>query len=82
MRFMPQLTNYSVRGAICLFSAALAAQSPLTTTFVSNNGGLTGGMIFFDLDVINPAGITIKQLDINTQSITGDLQVFTGPQNY
>jgi hypothetical protein len=82
MRFMPKLTNYSVRAAICLFSATLVAQSPLTTTFVSNNGGLTGGMVFFDLDVINPAGITIKQLDINTQSIIGELQVFTGPASY
>jgi hypothetical protein len=82
MRFMSKLTNSVVLGAICFYPALLAAQSPLTTTFASNNGGLPGGMVFFDLNVINPAGITIKQLDINTQSTGGELQVFSGQSGY
>ncbi|MGK0205033.1 MAG: hypothetical protein ACI9S9_004120 [Planctomycetota bacterium] len=82
MRFLPKLTNCSAWASLCFLAVSLASQSPLTTTFVSNNGGLAGGMIFFDLSVTNSAGITVKQLDINTQSTFGELHVYTGPSSY
>jgi len=72
----------AVPSAAVLFGAQVAAQSPLTTTFVSNNGGSIGGMVFFDLSVANPAGVTIKKLDINTPSVGGELQVFVTPTGF
>lgn len=76
------VANLSVRALALCLAGAISAQSPLTTTYASNNGGLTGGMVFFDLDVTNPAGITIKELDCNTSSMAGELFVFTAPQSY
>ena len=65
-----------------MLAASLASQSSLTTTFVSNNGGSVGGTVFFDLQVTNLAGITVKQLDINTVSLQGELRVFVGASSY
>ena len=67
---------------LAVLTTMVSAQSPLTTTFASNNVGSVGGMVFFDLDVTNPAGITVKQLDIHTTSPAGILQVFTAPGSY
>ncbi|MGK0518983.1 MAG: hypothetical protein ACJAUC_001677 [Planctomycetota bacterium] len=92
MRFLPKLFSCFVCPSICLLltsllptsllPTSLIAQSPLATTFASDNGGLAGGMIFFDLSVTNPAGITVKQLDINTLSAGGELHVYTGAFTY
>jgi hypothetical protein len=50
-----------------LLGAVLSAQSPLTTLFVSNNGGSVGGGVYFDLTVA-AGGVTVTGLDINTGS--------------
>lgn len=67
---------------VCLLTAIAGAQSPLTTTFASNNVGSVGGMVFFDLQVMHPAGITVKQLDIHTTSSAGELRVYSAPGSY
>jgi len=74
MRFLP----------IALLScvAALNAQSPLTTTFANNNANAVGGMVFFDLDVTDPAGIQIFNVDINTTSASGSIDVYTVPTTW
>lgn len=87
MRSLPKLTNCFVLTSICLLLTSLTplvsqSQSLLTTTFASDNGGLTGGMIFFDLNVTNPTGITVKQFDVNTLSSGGELHVYTGALSY
>jgi hypothetical protein len=44
----------------------------LNTVFVSNNGGSAGGIVYFDINVLNPAGITLSQLDTNTSLALGN----------
>jgi hypothetical protein len=47
-------------------SAVALAQSPLSMPFTANNGLSAGALVFFDLDVIDPSGITVHTLDVNT----------------
>jgi len=67
---------------IVLLAGQAVSQSQLTTTFLSNNGGSVGGMIYFDLTVANPLGVTIEKLEINTVSTSGDLTVFLTPTGF
>jgi hypothetical protein len=46
--------------------------SSLTTLFAQNNGGSVGGIVYFDINVTNPAGITLSQLDTNTSLALGN----------
>jgi hypothetical protein len=68
--------------AILSCAAALNAQSPLTTTFANNNGNANGGMVFFDLDVTDPAGIQIFAMDINTAAAAGGADFYTCPTTW
>ncbi len=52
-------------------ASSLVAQSTLTTTFTSNNGGNVGGAVHFDLTVLNPAGVRITQFDVNCTNPRG-----------
>lgn len=65
--------------ALAPFAALAIAQSPLTTTFVNNNGGAIGGAVYFDLDVTHAAGITITQIDLNGAPASGTLDILTIP---
>ena len=38
----------------------------ISTLFAQNNGGNPGGAVYFDINVTNPAGITIEKLFTNT----------------
>jgi hypothetical protein len=60
----------------CIATATAIAQSPLTTTFANNNSGSIGGGVYFDVNVTNPAGITIAALDLNVTG-TGSVDVYT-----
>mgnify|MGYP003633950064 FL=1 len=62
--------------SIAVIGASLAAQSPLTTTFASNNGQ-SGNM--FDIVATNAAGITVKSFDVNVDAGTWDFEVYTLP---
>ena len=68
--------------AILSCAAALNAQSPLTTTFANNNGNAAGGMVFFDLDVTDPAGIQVFAMDINTAAASGGADFYTCPTTW
>ncbi len=57
----------------------------LATLFASNNGGNTGGQLFFDVTVTKPGGITVEQIDINSGGVVGTgytLSVYTVPTTY
>ncbi|MFO1011592.1 MAG: hypothetical protein U1F29_16145 [Planctomycetota bacterium] len=43
----------------------------LLTLFASNNGGSAGGQVFFDVNITNPAGINLAQIDTNTSATIG-----------
>jgi hypothetical protein len=67
----------------CAFTATLFAQSPLTTTYASNNLGGVGGQVFFDLQV--GATITLQGFDLNlveAAGTNGTIEVFTRPGTY
>lgn len=72
--------------ATLTFVLTAAAQSPLSMPFTANNGGSAGWQIFFDLTVLDPAGITITGFDVNCGSSTvgtpGIIEVRTGPSTY
>ncbi|MCK5940803.1 MAG: hypothetical protein KAI24_02440 [Planctomycetes bacterium] len=54
-------------------AAAVTAQSPLTTTFASNNGQ-SGNM--FDIGATNAAGVTVRYFDVNLDPGSWDLEVY------
>ena len=58
--------------ALALGATAMA-QSPLTTTFTSNNGQ-AGNML--DLVATNAAGVTIDFFDVNLDAGSWDLEVY------
>ncbi|HEB54267.1 MAG TPA: hypothetical protein ENI87_13525 [bacterium] len=51
--------------AAILTTAAITAQSPLTTTFANNNGGALGGAVYFELECLDPAGVFITSIELN-----------------
>jgi len=65
--------------AVISLSALAFAQSPLTTTFANNNGNAVGGAIYVDLDVLEPTGVTLFNVDINTASAAGQIDIYTCP---
>jgi hypothetical protein len=52
--------------ALLLIPSAVAQS--LTTTYVSNNGGAPGWGAFFDITVLNPAGLRITRFDVNLRN--------------
>ncbi len=71
---------------VLLTAACLPAQSPLAMPFAANNSGAAGWMVFFDLDVVAPAGITITALDVNCSTTAvgtvGAIELYVGPTSY
>jgi hypothetical protein len=54
----------------------------LTTTFFSDNGGSVGGGVYFDLNVLNPAGLTLNSIDVNLNEVAntvGTIEVYYIP---
>ena len=56
MMRVPLARLLSVSFGLC---GLIAAQSTITTTFASDNGGAAGGAVHFDLQVTNPLGVAI-----------------------
>lgn len=56
----------------------------ITTLYDCDNVGNTGGNVYFDIEVLNPAGITIEKLFVNTSttSQTGEINVYARPGTY
>jgi hypothetical protein len=66
-------------------AAAALAQSPLSLPFNQNNGLGANSGIFFDLNVTDPSGITITNLDVNSSSTSGtvgSIEIYTTPTTY
>ncbi|MFN3244353.1 MAG: hypothetical protein ACE37K_22800 [Planctomycetota bacterium] len=59
--------------SVAALASAIAAQSPLTTLFASNNGQ-AGNM--FDLVATNAAGVTVRTFDVSLDPGTWDLEVY------
>lgn len=66
-----EITLMHFLSTVLVSAVALTAQSPLTTTFASNNGGGTGGALYFDLECLSANGISITDLDLNFSSQAG-----------
>ena len=50
----------------------------ISTLFAADNGGFIGGAVYFDVTVLNPNGITVQGLSLNTTSnvITVNLDIY------
>ncbi len=70
--------------AVLVATAGQVQATSITTLFASDNIGQTGGNIYFDINVLNPAGITIEKLFTNTGDpfTTGQINVYTRPGTY
>ena len=73
--------------ALLAVAAVTPAQSPLTMPFNANNGlSTSGAIVFFDLNVLSPAGVTVTRLDVNTGNSSvgtvGTIEVYTGPTTF
>ena len=71
--------------AIAICAVGVTAQSPLCTIqpFASNNGGSSGGIVYFDLQV--NAGSAITAIDVNFGATAGTpvgIQVYTVPSTF
>jgi len=62
--------------SLSLFAGFAAAQSPLTTLFLSNNNGAIGGGVYFDLTVAVP--IVVTGIEVNTVG-SGSIDIYTTP---
>lgn len=56
-----------------LLVCASAKAGSISTLFASNNGGANGGAVYFDAQVLNPAGLEITGLELNTDAAMGGL---------
>jgi hypothetical protein len=52
-------------------SCTVPPPNTLLTTFAGGNGGGVGGGVYFDLQVLNPAGITLTGMDLNFNEVAG-----------
>ncbi|MBK9386953.1 MAG: PKD domain-containing protein [Planctomycetes bacterium] len=82
-------TQLSSLGALLALALALpaAAQSPLCTPaappWASNNGGTAGGVVFYDLNVINAVRITGFDCNVSATANTSvTLELYTTPTTY
>ncbi len=60
-------------------------QELTTVPFSGGNGLSTGSAVYFDVDVLNPAGITVSQFNTNANATVGTpftLEVWTKPGTY
>ena len=70
-----------VSAAVTLAAASLSAQSPLTSSFASNNGGGTGGAVYFNLTT-GATDVCIAAIAVNSGLPAGtvaDMNVWTIP---
>jgi len=56
----------------------------ITTLFAENNGGNLGGAVYFDIDVLSPAGISIEKIFTNTDETfaSGNMNVYIRPGTF
>ncbi|MEO6593296.1 MAG: hypothetical protein ABIP94_00925 [Planctomycetota bacterium] len=62
-----QMTNISTMTSC----PGTPGSSPLTTTFANNNAGSVGGAVYFELECLDPNGLTIPDIALNVSSPGG-----------
>jgi hypothetical protein len=78
-------SNSWLIGPVLLLAAGLQLSAgSITTLFATNNNGDANDSQMFDIDVLNPAGITITSVDVNsassqTSGLTFALDIYTTP---
>lgn len=71
-----QLTVASV--AVLVAMAGQVQAGVITTLFNANNAGSAGGAVYFDIDVLNPNGITIEKIFTNSNAtVLGSMDIYT-----
>lgn len=68
-----------------LVMVPMATAGSLTTLFAQNNRGTNGGIVYFDVDVTNAAGLKITSYDTNVYAAANfnfDVQIYTTPGSY
>jgi hypothetical protein len=71
--------------ATALLAVTASAQSPLSLPFNSNSTSTAPAGVYFNLTVVEPTGITITALDVNTNTTVGTIgsvEVYTTPTTY
>lgn len=64
--------------ALLATSAGQVQAGVISTLFASDNGGSNGGAVYFDINVLNPAGITIEKIFTNSaQTVLGSMDIYT-----
>jgi hypothetical protein len=78
---MLKASSHSLVLCFTLATTAAAQHTCLTTLFAQNNGGSPGGNVYFDVEVTNPAGVTVTDFEVNTleTGIAIDLNVYITP---
>jgi hypothetical protein len=82
--------SMKARGILLTFLGSLVLASPvqaqvtgsLTTIFTGGNNNSVGGGNYFDANILNSAGLTITNLDINTTAVAGTpvtINIWTRP---
>ncbi|MGK0204736.1 MAG: hypothetical protein ACI9S9_003821 [Planctomycetota bacterium] len=69
--------------ALVVLATAAVTQSPMATTYNSNNTGAVGGAIYFDLTAVTGGGVLISDIDLSVSGSTGGfavtMDVYTAP---
>jgi len=81
------LFRFVVTATIALASAGIASAGSITTLFGVNNSGGVGATVMFDIQVLNPSGITITAADLNNwngeqNGLPFGLNVYITPTTY
>jgi hypothetical protein len=70
---------------VLVLTGLVSAQGSITTTYANNNSGSTGWLNMFVFKVINPSGLKITSIDINTSATvlsTINIAIYTTPTTY
>ncbi len=68
-------------GLVLLLTAAVPAQSPLTTMFASNNQQNVGGGVYFDLTVNVPILVTALDVNLSAAGQSGSIDFYLRPNS-
>jgi hypothetical protein len=64
--------------AVLVATAGQVQAGVITTLFNANNAGGPGGAVYFDIDVLNPNGITIEKIFTNSNAtVLGSMDIYT-----
>ncbi len=82
---MARIIQFGIACVSVVASTVIQVQgASISTLFASDNGGGEGGGIYFDVNVLSPAGITIESISTNTDATftNGQIYIYTRPGTY